>query len=202
MIDRQYLHHLWTRIRPIKTSYLFTALLCCVFVHVIALRANNIRMAELRDAVYVADEKGEGVEEALQNLRAFVNSHMNTKLDAGKGIYPPIQLKHTYDRLVKAEQDRVSAANAKIYTDAQNHCERVNPTSVLGRDRVGCIEEYVKSHGAVQPRTIPDALYKFDFVSPRWSPDLAGWSLVAAAVLLFLTALRFVSGKWLQTITR
>ena len=22
-------------------------------------------------------------------------------------------------------------------------------------------------------------LYQFDFVSPRWSPDLAGWSLLA-----------------------
>lgn len=195
MISKQYLHHLWTRIRPIKTSYLFTALLLCVLVHVVALRANNIRMAELRDAVYVADEKGEGVEKALQDLRAHVNSHMNTRLDAGKGIYPPIQLKHTYERLVKAEQDRVSAANAQIYTDAQNHCERVNSTSVLGRDRVGCIEEYVKSHGAIQPRTIPDALYKFDFVSPRWSPDLAGWSLVLAGLLLLLTVLRFAAGR-------
>lgn len=202
MIDKQYLHHLWAQIRPIKTSYLFTAFLLCLCVHVIALRANNLRMAELRDKVYAADEKGEGVEEALQNLRAFVNNHMNTNLDAGKGIYPPIQLKHTYERLIKAEQDRVSAENAKIYTDAQNHCEQVNPTSVLGRDRVGCIEEYVKSHGTVQPRTIPDALYKFDFVSPRWSPDLAGWSLVVAAILLFLTVLRFILGKWLKAITK
>lgn len=202
MITKQYLHHLWTRIRPIKTSYLFTALLLCVLVHVVALRANNIRMTELRDAVYVADEKGEGVEEALQDLRAHVNSHMNTNLDAGKGIYPPIQLKYTYERLVKAEQDRVSAANAQIYTDAQNHCEQVNPTSILGRDRVGCIEQYVKSRGTVQAHTIPDALYKFDFVSPRWSPDLAGWSLAAAIMLLVLTVLRFVAGKWLQAATR
>lgn len=197
-MDSRYLHHLWTRIRPIKTSYLFTAFLLCVFVHVAALRDNNIRMVELRDAVYIADEKGEGVEKALQDLRAHVNGHMNTNLDAGKGIYPPVQLKHTYERLVQAEQDRVSSANAQIYTDAQAHCERVNSTSVLGRDRVGCIQEYVKSHGAQEARTVPDALYKFDFVSPRWSPDLAGWSLVIAGLLLFLTILRFVAGKWLQ----
>jgi len=195
MITKQYLHHLWTRIRPVKTSYLFTALLLCVLVHVAALRANNLRMVELRDAVYIADEQGEGVEQALQDLRAHVNNHMNTNLDAGKGIYPPIQLKYTYERLVKAEQDRVSADNAQIYTDAQAHCERVNSTSVLGRDRVGCIQEYVKSHGAIDARTIPDALYKFDFVSPRWSPDLAGWSLVAAGLLLLLTVLRFAADR-------
>lgn len=201
-MDNRYLHHLWRRLRPIKTSYLFTALVLCVFVHVAALRANNIRMAELRDAVYVADEQGEGVEQALQNLRAHVNNHMNTKLDDGKGIYPPVQLKYTYERLVQAEQDRVSAANAQIYTEAQRYCETQNSTSFYGRDRVACIQNYVKSHGSETAKTIPDALYKFDFVSPRWSPDLAGWSLILAGLLLFLTILRFAAGKWLQSATR
>lgn len=197
-MDNRYLHHLWTRIRPIKTAYLFTAFLLCTLLYVGGLRANNIRMAELRDAVYVADEKGEGVEKALQNLRAHVNNHMNTNLDAGKGIYPPVQLKHTYERLVKAEQDRVSDINAKIYIDAQKYCEEVNSVSFYGRDRVSCIEAYIKSHGAQTAKTIPDALYKFDFASPRWSPDLAGWSMVLAGLLLFATALRFVVGRWLQ----
>lgn len=198
-MDSRTLHYIWRRIRPVKTSYLFTALLLCVFVHVAALRANNIHMTELRDAVYAADERGQGVEQALQDLRAHVGSHMNTDLDAGKGVYPPVQLKYTYERLVQAEQDRVSAANAQIYTDAQNHCERVNSTSILGRDRVGCIEDYVKAHGAQTAKPIPDALYKFDFVSPRWSPDLAGWSLVLSIILLILTVARFALGKWLKS---
>jgi len=201
-MDNRYLHHLWTRIRPLKTAYFFTAFLVCVLVCVASLRTNNIRMAEFRDAVYVADEKGEGVEKALQDLRAHVGSHMNTSLDAGKGIYPPVQLKHTYERLVKAEQDRVSAANAQIYTDAQKHCETQNSTSFYGRDRVGCIEEFIKSRGTVSAKTIPDALYKFDFVSPRWSPDLAGWTLVLSIALLALAAVRFVLGRWLQKATR
>lgn len=201
-MHERYLHHLWTRIRPIKTSYLFTALLVCTLVHVVALRANNIRMAELRDAVYIADQKGEGVEEALQALRAHVNGHMNTNLNNNKGIYPPIQLKYTYERLVKAEEDRVSAANAQIYTDAQKYCETLNSTSFYGRDRVGCIQNYIKTHGAQTARTIPDALYKFDFVSPRWSPDLAGWSLVVCIIVLLLTIARYVLGRWLQRATR
>lgn len=198
-MDSRTLYYFWRRTRPVKTSYLFTAFLLCVFVHVAALRANNVRMAELRDAVYAADERGQGVEQALQELRAFVGSHMNTDLDAGKGVYPPVQLKYTYERLVQAEQDRVSAANAQIYTDAQNHCERVNSTSILGRDRVGCIEDYVKAQGAQTAKPIPDALYKFDFVSPRWSPDLAGWSLVLSIILFVLTVVRFGLGKWLKS---
>lgn len=201
-MDKRYLHHLWTAIRPIKTYYFLAALLVCGLIHAVALRANNVRMVELRDAVYAADEKGQGVEEALQDLRAYVNSHMNTKLDNGKGVYPPIQLKYTYERLVKTEQDRVSAANAAIYTEAQKYCERLDPHSALGRERVPCIQEYIKSHGTQTAKTIPDALYKFDFVSPRWSPDLAGWTFVLSIILLVLTLARFGLGRILQLLTK
>ena len=201
-MNKRYLHYLWTRIRPIKTRYLFGAFLTCATVCVIALRANNTGMAELRQAVYVADEKGGDVENALHELRAYVGSHMNTDLDAGKGIYPPVQLKYTYERLVQAEQERVKATNARIYTDAQKHCEAEDPNSILGRSRVPCIQQYIKSSGTLTAKSIPDALYKFDFVSPRWSPDLAGWSLVLSVALIILTVLRFALGRWLRTVTK
>lgn len=201
-MDNRYLHHLWTRLRPIKVSYLIVALLLCALAHVAALRANNVRMMELRNIVYTADEKGEGVEKALQDLRSHVNNHMNTKLDNGKGVYPPIQLKYTYERLVKAEQEKAGGPNSQIYVDAQKHCETVDPTSVLGRDRVACIQEYIKSRGVQPVKAVPDALYKFDFVSPRWSPDLAGWSMIVCILLLILTITRWTLGRWLKSATR
>jgi hypothetical protein len=34
------------------------------------------------------------------------------------------------------------------------------------------------------PTPIPAAQYQFDFISPTWSPDLAGWSLVISVLLL------------------
>jgi hypothetical protein len=114
---------------------------------------------------------------------------MNTDLSAGSSVYPPIQLKHTYDRLVAAEQDNARKANAAIYTEAQKYCERLHPQSFSGGPRVPCISEYVASHGVAIP-TVPDSLYKFDFVSPSWSPDLAGWSLVLAAISFVLLSVR------------
>jgi hypothetical protein len=62
---------------------------------------------------------------------------------------------------------------------------------------VPCIEQYVETHDTQLP-TIPTTLYEFDFVSPRWSPDLAGWSMVAAALsgLLFLVTL--VATTWFK----
>lgn len=197
-MNKRYLHHLWTRIRPIRTRYLVVAFLISATVAVVALRNNYTTMVTLREEVYSADREGEGVEAALQALRAHVNGHMNTSLSSGpEGVYPPIQLKETYQRLVDAEQRRFEAANAQLYTEAQNHCEASNPDSFSGRSRVPCIQQYVKDHGK-SPREIPDAVYKFDFASPSWSPDLAGWSVVVSTILLVLAAVRFALGKWFK----
>lgn len=166
-----------------------------------ALRQNYTHMTELRSAVYAADKNGGNVEQALQDLRAYVGTHMNTHLESNNGVYPPIQLKYTYERLLQAERDRVNANNSAVYTDAQHHCERLYPQSFSGGPRVPCIEQYVKDHGT-SVRPIPDAQYKFSFISPSWSPDLAGWSMVAAIFFLVLTVIRFLLGRWLRVATR
>lgn len=172
----------------IKPQILLAATLVSVSICAFALRANNQQMLELRQAVYTADERGEGVQEALNELQSYVTAHMNTSLSSGNNnVYPPIQLKASYDRLVVARSEKLAADNSKIYNDAQQECERQNPNDFSGRNRVPCIQEYVKGKGVVLP-PISDALYKFSFVSPTWSPDLAGWSLLTSIVLAILTA--------------
>lgn len=200
-MDKRYLHHLWTRIRPIKVWYLLAALLIVLGVHIAALRGNNMGMVELREAVYQADKDSGDVEKALQDLRAYVGGHMNTDLDSGTGVYPPIQLKYTYERLVQAEQDRVDAVNSQVYTDAQKHCEALYPGSFSGGPRVPCIEQYVKANGTSE-RSIQDAQYKFDFVSPAWSPDLAGWTRVFSIILLSLAVIRLILGRLLKAASK
>ena len=44
------------------------------------------------------------------------------------------------------------------------------------------------THG-LKGANIPVSLYEFDFISPTWSPDLAGWSMLAAIVLAVLTVI-------------
>jgi hypothetical protein len=197
-MHKKYLHHLWTKLRRVKVWYLVLAFLLTATVAVLALRHNNLRMVELRQAVYTADEKGGDVEGALQALRKYVYAHMNTDLTGGQtGIYPPIQLKYTYQRLQKAEKDRVQQNSSQVYTDAQNECERQNPTGFSGRGRVPCIEAYVASHTATE-KAVPDALYKFNFTSPSWSPDLAGFSMILAILLLVVLIGRITVGRILK----
>lgn len=202
-MDKKQLHHLWTKIRPIKVWYLLVLFLVVAAVAVFALRQNNLKMVELRQAVYVADEKNGDVEGALQDLRAFVYSHMNTDLSTGaEAVYPPIQLKYTFQRLQEAAKAKNQQDNAAVYTAAQAYCEQQNPTDFSGRNRVPCIEQYVSQHGGSQPKSVPDAMYKFDFVSPSWSPDLAGFSVALAVILLVLLVLRIAAGYLLKRWTK
>jgi hypothetical protein len=194
-MDKRRLHHQWTYIRLVRPWYFFIFMLACLIVGVFALRANNLKMVELRDAVYQADKDGGDTSKALTELQRHVTSHMNTGLSAGNtSVYPPIQLKYTYDRLREAN---AKTTNEQIYTEAQQHCEALNPTDFSGRNRVPCIQEYVESRG-VQQKAVPDSLYKFDFVSPTWSPDLAGFSIVGAIFFGLLGAGFWLVDRWFK----
>jgi len=139
-------------------------------------------MVELRSKVFAADEQDANVEAALRDLREHIYNHMNTNLNAGANtVYPPIQLKYRYDRLVSEQQK--SGDNSEVYSKAQQFCEQGNQ-QFSGGNRVACIEQYVTQNGGTPQAAIPESLYKFDFVSPRWSPDVAGWSLVITGILL------------------
>ena len=114
---------------------------------------------------------------------------MNSHLAVPGGAYPPVQLKYRYERLLATEKDRVTVVNAQLYTEAQRYCEAQIPE---GRSlyRIQCIQDYITNKGAAAQQAIPDALYKFDFVPPAWSPDLAGWMLVLTGILSVIFVLR------------
>ncbi len=159
-------------------SFVFSLIVCLG-----ALRSNNQKMVQLREAVYAADKSGQGLNEAIYQLREYVYSHMNTSLSSGSnGIKPPLQLKYTYERLLAVEQEKANQAGSSIYTDAQNYCQKLNSTDFSGRNRIPCVQDYVATHNSSAVVSIPPSLYQFDFVSPVWSPDLAGWSLLASII--------------------
>lgn len=178
-------------LQAVKPSYVLIAAAVSCLVCIGALRSNNLHMVKLREAVYAADKNNSDVSGALTELQHYVTSHMNTDLTPGRNaVYPPIQLKYTYERLQAANAG--SASNAQVYSDAQAHCESLNTTDFSGRNRVPCIQEYVKTHGGTVPPAVPDSLYKFDFISPTWSPDLAGWSAISTVGLLLAALVLFI----------
>ena len=197
-MDRHQLHHRWRQLRRLRPEYLLAVTAISGVSCVIGLRHNNLVMAQLRDNVYAADRQNGNVVGALQQLQVYVTTHMNTDLASGPNSpYPPVQLQYTYDRAVQAAGSTASAANAKVYTDAQAYCEQQDPYDFSGRNRVPCVQQYILSHGAALPN-IPDSLYKFDFLSPSWSPDLAGWSLLVAASSFVISVVGWGYRRWLR----
>jgi hypothetical protein len=164
---------------------------------VLALRHNNQTMIRLRNELYVADKNDGNVNATLNNLRNYVYAHMNTNLSSGGNtIKPPIQLKYTYQRLVAAQQQQLDSANSQLYTEAENYCQQQDPTDFYGYYRVPCVQNYISTHSLnTSSTTIPVALYEFDFLSPAWSPDLAGWSLVVMALLALLFIAKLVATR-------
>lgn len=197
-MNKRSLHHLWTKFRPAQAIYFLAAAVVFFIIGVVALRQNNLTAIRLRDEVLKVDEQNGDVEAALRRLREHVYSHMNSELGGGaSNVQQPIQLKYRYERLVTAEKERVSSVNEQIYNDAQEECERRFPAGLSGGNRIPCIEAYVSSRNAKE-QPIPDSLYKFDFVSPRWSPDVAGISLALSALFVLLFIVRLGLERWLK----
>jgi hypothetical protein len=199
-MNKRHLYHTLKLLKRI--SYWYLLLLFMVFgaVSVVSLRNNNLTAISLRDKVLETDRQNGDTEAALRELRGFVYGHMNTNLAVENGVYPPIQLKHRYDRLVAAEQERVKQLNSTdINAEAQEYCERTQPASFFGAGRLECISSYIDSNPKTEtkPNIIPDSLYKFDFASPFWSADLAGISLLLAGLFGFLFVLRFGLERWM-----
>lgn len=194
---KRQLHHWLVRLRKLRVWYLVVLLLVAVTVAIFELRNNNSRALQLLETVHTVDQKNGDVESALRDLRQHVHGHMNSSLAVPGGAYPPIQLKSRYERLVVAEQQRVQAANGSLYTEAQRQCEAQIP---VGRSlgRIQCISDYIVNKGGVAEQAIPDSLYKFDFIPPRWSTDLAGWMIVVSGLFGCLLMLRVVLVTWLK----
>jgi hypothetical protein len=197
-MNKRRLHHLWTRVRWIKPGYFLIIATVSVIIALFALRTNNEHMIILRQAVYAADQNNTDVESALRQLQLYVTSHMNTNLSSGSGtVYPPIQLKYTYERILQAQTQAVATTNGQLYTDAQTYCQQLDPVDFSGRNRVPCIEQYVQSHDTKLP-SIPASLYEFSFASPFWSPDLAGFSILAAIISGTLFVGTLVTNQWFR----
>jgi hypothetical protein len=159
---------------------------------VYALRDNNIRSGELYLALQKADESGVGVTEALQSLQLHVTSHMNASPLPQLGDNAPVQLNKSFERAKQAESARATADRERVNAEAIASCEaQFGRSSLVVRTQ--CVANYTSPNPAVAERTIVPELYKYDFVSPSWTPDRAGWLIVVTAVLVSILLLQIVS---------
>ena len=156
------------------------------------LRENNLRSVELYELVQSADESGIGVAQAIQNLQVHVTSHMNASPLPQLGDNAPIQLSNSYQRAKAAETARVTSEREKVTQEGIVACEAQFAASRL-TVRSQCIADYGAAHPVQPEKEIVADLYRYDFASPLWTPDKAGWLVLVSIILAAIFLLRFFS---------
>ncbi|MFS8120209.1 MAG: hypothetical protein ACMG55_17240 [Microcoleus sp.] len=180
-------HHIRRTIRRLKLWQLIVIFILMGFVSATFLRLDNIGMLERRQAVTDADTLGDEakIKTALTDLQNYVAHHMNT--DLGKGV--PLQA--SYSRAVDSVFNQTGDLDqkSKVYQEAaKEECQRLWKGGVASfrNDYVQCVVQKVSAQApsANLGTKLPRAdLYYFDYVSPRWSPDVAGLTVLLTGVV-------------------
>lgn len=193
MADRERVKKGIRTLQRVKTWQLLILLILLSFVAATFLRLNNIGMIQRRDAVLAADKTGDVqvIQNRLYDLQRYVASHMNS--DTGP-FYLEQQYRRDSQKVVDAAKDD-SNPNGNINAKAEAVCRP--QYTVWSPAYVQCftdeLSKYPPSPDPTQNVTLPStALYRHNFASPLWSPDFAGWSVIACSIVLIMIIARLI----------
>jgi hypothetical protein len=176
-------------LRQVKAWHLVVLLVALLGMSAFFLRQNNLHMIERRNLVLQADEQNGDIAKAMTELRNYIGTHMNTGME-DRGIY----LEHSYQRAYEAAVAQASQTGnyTAIYQLADRECQAAYDRTTAFAAYVQCVTDKVIAAGATPDPQMPSAdLYRFDFVSPAWSPDVAGFTLLTTVLVTII-----VIGRW------
>lgn len=200
MADNRAVKRTIKQLRYPRTWQLVLLLLLAVLITATFLRLNNVGMVERRKSVLSADKVGntEDLQNRLYDLQRYTSEHMNTS--TGR-----IALQYQYERdsqkaKLAAEADGTGNSNGNVYHKAAAVCD---PIGIAQGWRwpdpryIACIDKELSKYPAgsnIASIKLPDIhLYYHSFISPAWSPDFAGFSVLACFVLAFLIVARLIT---------
>ena len=204
MTDKKRIKNGLRQLQKIKTWQLVIIFILMSFLAATFLRLNNIGMIERRKAVLVADEIGDNeiTQNRLYDLQRFIVDHMNT--DLGKGIY----LEASYKRdaqIAYEEAAKDSNPSGNIYQKAQEVCapQFTNWSYAYIQCTTVELAKYPSAGDLLNSVNLPKAdAYLHSFISPVWSPDFAGWSVLICVVILLMILTRLTSVIVLKMLLR
>ena len=194
-MNKHKLHHVLVVLRQVKSWHLIVLLVVLAAASAFFLRQNSLQMIELRNMVLQADEQNGDIPTALNNLQAHVATHMNASM-GDRGIY----LEHSYQRAYDAAVQKAASsgsASAATYQQADKDCQGLFDKTKSFPAYIQCVTDKVAATGAaadpIMAIQAPSAdLYRFNYSSPAWSPDVAGFTLLATVLVAAILVLRLV----------
>ncbi len=191
--DRRAVRRNLKALQVVKTWQLVVLLILMSFLAATFLRLDNAGMVTRRNAVEAADKAGsqDDITYRIYDLQRYAAAHMN----ADTGVF---YLQETYNRDVKqlvATSSSQSSANQTVNDAADAVCHP--QFSGWSPAYVQCFVNELNKHTG--SNTIPSvqlptpALYRYSFISPLWSPDFAGWSVLACILIAIMIVIRLIS---------
>jgi hypothetical protein len=201
--DRRQVKRSIRQLQYVKTWQLVVLLVLVGFVAATFLRLNNIGMVERRDAVLAADKDGDAsvTQARLYDLQRYVSAHMNADMGS---IYLENQYKRDSQKIIDAASADGNP-NGNVYKKAQDVCApRFHGYS---QAYLQCTLDYLASvspaDNPASSVTLPRAdTYRHSFVSPLWSADFAGWTVLIGILIIVMIIARMVGLIILRTILK
>lgn len=194
MSDTRQIKHNIKVLQRVKTWQLLILLILVGFLAATFLRLNNIGMIQRRDAVLAADKAGdtEAIQSRLYDLQRYSAAHMNSDTSV---FYLEQQYRRDAQKAVDAASD-TDNPNGNINAKAEAVCRP--QYTVWSTAYVQCftdeLSKYPPSPDPTQNVTLPStSLYRYSFISPLWSADFAGLSVLVCGIIILLIIMRLVS---------
>lgn len=193
MADKRDIRQSLRQLRAIKTWQLLIILILLAFLAATFLRINNTGMIARREAVVAADKTGNdtATNERLHELQSYSASHMNA--DTGD-VYLQEQYNRDVEKAVKASSSQSTViADANAQAEAVCHPQYHGWSTAYMNCFLNELAKYPTTDTLPQPSLPSVSLYRYSFSSPVWSPDFAGWAIIACAVVIVTIISRLVS---------
>ena len=191
------------QLQRVRTWQLVILLLFSLILSATFLRVNNVGMVQRREAVIRADEAGRDgdIADRLYDLQRYVSEHMNT--DTGQFDLKDQYRRHV-ERAIEAAKD-VPNPNGNVNVQVDAICRP--RFSTWSPAYVQCFaDELAKFPPAPNPDenvTLPSpTLYRHSFISPRWSPDFAGYSILVSLALALIILARLAQAALLRILLK
>lgn len=197
MAETRYIKRNVRRLQQIKTWQLLLLLLLVGFIAATFLRLNNIGMIQRRDAVLAADKVGDPTitQNRLYDLQRYVAAHMNADMGT---IYLEQQYKRDGQKAIDGAASDTNP-NGNVFKKAQEICAPKyanlgHYSQAYQQCVISELDSFSPSGEPIEGIEMPKAdQYRFSFVSPVWSPDFAGFSVLACLVIVFIIMARLIA---------
>ena len=194
MADKRHIKWDIKRLQRVKTWQLLILLILAGFIAATFLRLDNIGMTERRDAVLAADKAGDEnvIRSRLYDLQRYSAGHMNS--DTGVFYLEQQYKRDSQNALDAASQYEDPNGNVNVKADAVCKPQYTAWSEAYVQCFADQLAKFPPSPNPAEHADLPStSLYRYDFISPLWSPDFTGFSVLVCVAIALMIFVRLIS---------